>query len=784
MSRLWYAEPAIEWEEALPIGNGRIGGMVYGGIDRELIQVNEESMWYGGKMNRTNPDTKEYLPQIRALIENGEIKKAEHLMEVAMSGCPEGMRIYQTLGEIELFFDTLDIARERQSGGVGKLEKLEGALDYKRELDLETAVATTIFKSGETTYTRRVFASHPADAIIMEIEADGPDKINLDARLRRGKAFDGVKKTCDHGIKLYGNLGRGGFEYAMELRGKTDEGEIKVIGETLEILNASKVTLFFTADTTYQHPLENDEKYENEEIYQNRMQEHLANELNKKFALIYDKDVKTLLKEHIEDHQSLFNRFKFELEGTEKFDILPTNKRLEEAKNGKVDAGLSKILFDYGRYLVIAGSRKEGLPTTLQGLWNKDFFAPWDSKYTININTEMNYWPVESCNLSECHEPLFNLLDKVRVNGRDTARKMYGCRGFVAHHNTDIYGDTAPQDIWYPGTYWTMGGAWLSTHLWKHYLYTKDKKFLEKAFGVLVEASLFFVDFLIEKDGYLVTNPSVSPENSYILPNGEKGAICIGSTMDNQIMRDLFTATLEAFKELEEKIPDTCVIPDAPDVLEIIKKIEYCNSKLMPNRISNSGRTMEWMEDYPEPEPGHRHISHLYGLYPAYQITVDGTPELAKAARKTLEYRLSHGGGHTGWSRAWIMNHYATLMDGELAYENIEKMLGLSTYPNMFDRHPPFQIDGNFGAAAAMSGMLAQSRTDKLILLPALPKKWATGKVTGLRVIGNASLSMEWKDMELVSVTIKAYSDYDACVTYKNKDIMVHLKAGEESHFF
>lgn len=801
MSRLWYEKPAAEWEEALPVGNGRLGAMIYGGVDRELLQVNEESMWFGGAVNRHNPDAREQLPLIRKYLDRGEIRRAERLMETAMSGCPDSMHAYQTLGELHFFFDEMENARDRKSNKIGTPELCPGTEDFERSLNLEDAVGRVRFRCGNTVYRREYFASHPADCLVMRFQAEGEERLSFLARLRRGKWFDGVRKTGDNGILLYGNLGRGGCEFAMELRARAAGGRVYTQGETMRVEDAREVELIFTADTTNQYSgAEKDawvkayqaqgdtlpeglteelsEEERREYRYQAALQAFLAERLEERICRAMEKSYGELLEEHIRDYRSLYGRFEFCLEGAGEQDAVPTDIRLQNARKGKPDVGLSKLLFDFGRYLTIAASRKEGLPTTLQGLWNKEFFPPWDSKYTININTEMNYWHVEECNLSECHLPLFGLLEKVRRNGRYTASQMYGCRGFVAHHNTDIHGDTAPQDVWYPGTYWTMGGAWLSTHLWKHYQYTGDREFLEKAFPVMAEAALFFLDFLVEKDGYLVTSPSVSPENTYILPSGEKGACCIGATMDNQILRDLFDSCMKAWEALDRKAPEDCRIEGVESIFGLMEEIAACRARLMPDRISDSGRIMEWMEDYGEADPGHRHISHLYGLYPGGQITVDETPQLAAAAEKTLEYRLAHGGGHTGWSRAWIMNHYVSLRNGEKAYENIEKMLEVSTYPNLFDCHPPFQIDGNFGACAAMCRMLAQSSEGRLVLLPALPKAWRTGSVRGMRLVGNAELSMSWADGRLVSVTIRADSDYDTTVVYRGHCEEISLKKG------
>ncbi len=793
MSKLWYRKPAIEWEEALPLGNGRLGAMVYGIPDKEHIQVNEESIWYGGPVNRNNPDLKKYLPEIRELIFKGEISKAERLMFLAMSGCPNSAHPSQTLGDIILEFE-----------GLGEVT------DYRRELDLEKALCTVSFVSNGVSYQREIFVSKPADCMLIRVRADKRGSINLWVGMDRWKFYDGICADGDNGLYLYGNLGRGASEFAMKLQAKAIGGKVYTIGERLMIEEADEVILTFTADTTYQYGKEEKEAaiagyqeknielpymvglegksvYEMEELrLQQALQAMLLQKMHERIVRAGQKDFDKLLEEHIADYQSLFGRMEFVLAGSAEFDKLPTDERIQAAGEGTVDFGLSQLYFDFGRYLLIACSREGGLPATLQGIWNKDILPPWDCKYTININTQMNYWLAENCNLSECHMPLFDLIEKMVKNGRRTAREMYGCRGFMCHHNTDINGDTATQDLWIPGSYWVMGAAWLCTHQWTHFEYTQDVSFLQKQFPIMCEAALFFLDFLVEKDGYLVTCPSVSPENTYVLPTGEKGANGYGVTMDNQILRDLFGQCMKGFAVLQkedalsEEVLKKLSEAEITDVADFIKQVEKACSGLKPTQIGSDGRILEWQEEYEEWEPGHRHISHLYGMHPSEQITMDDTPELAAAARKTLEYRLSHGGGHTGWSRAWIINHYAKLWDGETAYENIEQLFGHSTYPNLFDKHPPFQIDGNFGATAAMAEMLLQSTMQRVVLLPALPKAWESGSMKGIRMKGNAEADIDWEQGKLKQCVIRAEAAWNSKVRYQDKVITLQLAAGEE----
>lgn len=795
MSRLWYTAPAKEWEEALPLGNGRLGAMVYGGAEQEHIQVNEESVWYGGPVDRNNPNMKEQLPQIRQLLFDGEIAEAEKLMWHAMSGCPNGQHPYQTLGDIQIGFD-----------GLGEVTA------YERELDLEQALCRMRFTAAGVYYEREYFISHPADCMVMRFRADQPGRISFWAGLDRWRFFDGVKQCGEDGICLYGNLGRGGSEFAMMLRASVKGGRIRLLGEHIVVEGADEAELYFGADTTWHYSCEEKEtavnawleavqgetadwmnaenmsSYERREIrMQQGLQQLLQTGISRTLERARTQQYETLQAAHEADYQALFGRTRLELEWDHQAEQLPTDQRVALAAKQPADLGLAPLYFDYGRYLLIACSRQEGLPATLQGLWNKDMTPPWDGKYTININTEMNYWLAENCNLSECHMPLFTLIGKMVKNGRRTAREMYGCRGFMCHHNTDINGDTATQDLWIPGSYWVMGAAWLCTHQWTHYQYTRDLQFLKEQFPIMCEAALFFLDFLVEDGPYLVTCPSVSPENTYILPSGEKGANGIGVTMDNQILRDLFGQCMEAYRilqaqgALDETVTAALEEAEIPDAADFIRQVGNARERLIPTRISERGTILEWRQDYEEWEPGHRHISHLYGLHPSEQITMDDTPQLAAAARATLEHRLAHGGGHTGWSRAWIINHYAKLWDGNTAYMHIQQLFANSTYPNLFDKHPPFQIDGNFGGAAGMAEMLVQSSSKRVVLLPALPDAWSSGSVKGLRIQGNATVELSWKEGVLERCRICAGIDLDTRIRYGEHSRPLRIRAGEST---
>ncbi|GHT98262.1 alpha/beta hydrolase [Spirochaetia bacterium] len=729
MGKLWYKQPAADWNQALPIGNGRLGAMIFGGPRNECLQLNEDSMWFGGPMDRINPQALPNLEKVRSLIFDGKISEAELLMRRAFSGTPHGMGPYQTLGDLRLSF--------RFTG--------EPA-GYIRELDLGTALHQVRFSAGDTDFCRTTFASAADDVIVYHIKASKTGALFFDAILSREKMYNRAWAPSEHSIAISGDLGKDGMDFGLVLGGAVTDGRIYTVGQHLVVEGATEAVLIFSAATTYR--------------YREPVESALA---LVESALARSVDI--LRNGHEAEYRSYFDRVRLSLATGSARTDLPTDERLARFREGEEDNALLQDYFDFGRYLLISCSRPGTVPANLQGIWCKDMLPPWDSKFTVNINAEMNYWPAESCNLSECHLPLIDLVKRMVESGRKTAREMYNCRGFVCHHNTNFWVDTAPQDI-FPCSYWVFGAAWLCLHLWEHYDYTRDRAYLEEAYPVIREAVLFFEDFLIEHDGYLVSCPSASPENSYILPSGERGEVCAGPAMDNQILRDLFSACIRSARILDRD-SQGCA------------KWEAMQGRLRPDRIGRHGQILEWAEDYDEVDPGHRHISHLFALHPSWQINMDDTPALARAAKATLDRRLANGGGHTGWSRAWILNISARLRDGEAAYDNLKKLLSKSTMDNMFDNHPPFQIDGNFGGTAGIAEMLLQSGPDRTHFLPALPKAWSAGSVLGLKMRGNVTVDLVWESGVLEKAALYPAFDGEHLLGYQGRVKTVSLKAGQ-----
>ncbi len=748
--KLWYREPAKQWTDALPVGNGRLGAMVYGKTDRETIQLNEESLWAGSKINNNNPQALSALPQIRNLLLNDSNLRASELANKTLLGTPPRIRSYQTLGDLMI---------QLQSNGDVK--------NYRRELDLTTGIASTVFEQNGVQFSRTVFASAPDNVIAVRMTAKR-GKISASISLRRQK--DATTTAAGNYLLMEGQIndpenpqaGPGGkhMKFAAKAEIKLEGGKLTAKGDSLIIQGATSFTILLTAKTDYNLSILN---------FDPSIQ--TVSECNKILNKAKSKPFAELEKTHIADHQSMFNRVDFKI-CNEITDTIPTDIRLKNVIAGQSDLHLEELYFQYGRYLLMGSSRAPGvLPANLQGIWNKDTDAPWNSDFHVNINLQMNYWLADACNLSETVTPLTNFFTRLMEPGAVTAREMYGCQGWTMHHLTDPFGRTGLMDGVQWGTF-PMGGPWMSLHFWDHYLYTQDKNYLKnEAWPILKGAAQFVTCFLIpDKNGNLVTAPSYSPENTFYLPGSKtRMQLTYGATMDIQIARELLNATISAASILNE---DPQFIQAMKEVLE----------KLPPTRIGKTGTIMEWIKDYDEAEPGHRHISHLFGLHPGTQIN-QSTPELMAAARKTLERRLSNGGGHTGWSRAWIINFYARLKDADKAYEHLKALLAKSTLTNLFDTHPPFQIDGNFGGTAGIAEMLLQSHTKFIEILPALPSAWKTGHISGLKARGNYIFDISWENGKLKQLKIKSLSGGTCIIGYNNLIKDITIPAGQTFTF-
>ncbi|MCG2460730.1 glycoside hydrolase family 95 protein [Flavobacteriaceae bacterium F89] len=750
-NEVWYAQPATKWMQALPVGNGRMGAMVFGDPNHERIQLNEDSMWPGGPDWENSKGSPKDLEEIRQLLKDGKPHEADKLI-VEKFSYKSILRSHQTMGDLYI-----DFKKDKKVG------------DYKRALSLDDALVTTHYVSGGNNYTEKVFASYPDDVLVVELATTAPNGMDLSLRLDRpddrGHETVTISNPSDSEISMkgmvtqYGGIKESkpfpldyGVKFETRLQVKNESGTVVAHEGRLALKGVKKATLYIVCNTSFY-----------QEDYESRNRETLT--------ALNGKSFDALLEDHREDYQNLYSRMSFDL-GGKALDSLPTDTRLTRIKEGGDDPDLAAKLFQFGRYLLISSSRPGSNPANLQGLWNEHIEAPWNADYHLNINLQMNYWPVEVTNLSECHEPIFAFADRLMERGHITAKEQYGIgRGSMAHHATDLWAPAfmrAEKPYW--GA-WIHGGGWLVQDYWEHYQYTQNKEFLKKeAYPALRTISEFYLDWLVldKRDGTWVSAPETSPENSYIAADGKPAAVSFGAAMGHQIIAEVFNNTLKAAKILN--------IDDS-----FTKEVKNKRAKLHPGVvIGDDGRILEWDRPYEEAEKGHRHMSHLYALHPGDQITESDTTAF-KAAQKTIDFRLQHGGAGTGWSRAWMINLNARLLDPVSAEENIKKFLQISVADNLFDEHPPFQIDGNFGYTAAVAELLMQSHEGFIRILPALPSNWKNGKIAGLKARGNLTVDLEWKDGRLVQLGLTPGRDKMVKLKYGSTNKEVQLQNNKKT---
>lgn len=751
--KLWYNQPASRWEEALPVGNGRIGGMVFGGDRTEVIALNEDTLWSGFPRDTQNYDAIRHLKKVRELIFLGKYKEADNLAKEKMLG--HRTESYQPLGDLKI---------EHHGEAI--------TADYVRELNLETGTAAVTYSRGGSRFTREIFISAVDQVLAIRYRSESDEPLQLSITLDSPLVHITEAVAVEGGLRMSGRAPSHiadnymgdhpqsilyeeglGMSFVAEARILQDGGTVAWNQGFAKIDGAQSVTILLAAATDFAGygvmPGSGCEASPAEKC---------RPLLDAAVGIGYEE----LRRRHIAEHQSLFGRVDLRLGESDTAASLPTDERLRRYQAGESDPMLEALYFQYGRYLLMGSSRPGTEAAHLQGIWNPHMQPPWNSNYTTNINTEMNYWPAEVCNLSECHEPLFDLIRDLSVTGARTARIHYGTRGWVAHHNVDLWRMSTPSDGDPSWALWPMGGVWLCRHLWEHYVFTLDKSYLrETAYPLMKGAAEFCLDWLVPApDGMLVTAPSTSPENKFLTEDGETCSVSAGSTMDLSLIRELFGHCIQAADILDADY-------------DWARMLEAALKRMAKPEIGPDGRLREWREDFIEAEPGHRHVSHLYGLYPGDAITPADTPELAEAARKSLDARISNGGGHTGWSCAWLINLYARLGDGEAAYRFVHTLLARSTYPNLFDDHPPFQIDGNFGGVAGIAEMLVQSHRAGIDLLPALPEAWPTGHISGLKARGGYTVGISWKEGRLEEARITASHNGLCTVRYNGKRIRI-----------